>query len=152
MSLWPQQAGSAPEHQGTEASKSPQPKPREEQEQKASKGRRKKADGSSRCSCPSIPGEVRGASPPSSGGWHPRRPEEAARAPLGDWFQPAEHQPGPSSRAATPALPSGLPAWERSQRSWSERAGVGPVQPAGAGSPRSWGGCTSRSGQCPAGS
>lgn len=34
----------------------------------------------------------------------------------------------------------------------SERAGVGPVLPAGAGSPRSWGGCTSRSGQCLAGS
>lgn len=34
----------------------------------------------------------------------------------------------------------------------SERAGLGPVLPAGAGSPRSSGGCTSRSGRCLAGS
>lgn len=96
-------AGSAPEHQGTEASKSPQPKPRERQEQKASRERRKQADGSSRCSCPSIPVKLeapvlrawglapkasRGGRLGSTGGLVP-----ASRAPAWPLFQGSHPRP-----------------------------------------------------------
>lgn len=121
---WPWQAGSVPDHQGR-GQQEPPTKTTEGARTKSIQMKEKESRGSSRCSCPSVPGEVRGASPPSSGGWHQRRPGEATR-PHGGLVLASKsaslaHPPG----RPPPPCPSGLPVWAWSQRSWSERAGVG---------------------------
>lgn len=153
-------AGSAPEQQGGEARGNPR-QTRERQEQKASRRKEKGGQGSSERPAPPL--RVKTGRQSLHHGRAGTRGVRAAPA-RGGCRQLAEHQPGPppgkpgaekpcgsgTPGAATLPCPSGLPEG-RGHKGPGFREGWG-LALRGGRSPRSWGGCTSHSGPCPAGS
>lgn len=134
---------------------------RERQEQKASRRKEKGGQGSSERPAPPLRVKTGRQSL-----HHGRAGTRGVRAALarGGCRQLAEHQPGPppgkpgaekpcgsgTPGAATLPCPSGLPEG-RGHKGPGFREGWG-LALRGGRSPRSWGGCTSHSGPCPAGS